>query len=73
MSVRISRQHWNALLEALDGARQQRHVLTLPRTGFFEHALRLGRFSGAPDGMAAASWHSAEIVRVFEYSYPEED
>ena len=45
----------------------------LPRTGFFEHAVRLGRFSGAPDGMAAASWHSAEIVRVFEFSYPEEE
>lgn len=120
MSVSISRQHWNALLEALEDTRQQRHVLTyralierlqlptpamqtltaalehlavidaraerplrstlvisqgasrLPRTGFFEHALRLGRFSGPPDGMAAASWHSAEIVRVFEYTYPEE-
>jgi hypothetical protein len=45
----------------------------LPRPGFFEHAVRLGRFSGAPDGMAAASWHSAEIVRVFEFSYPEEE
>jgi hypothetical protein len=44
----------------------------LPRTGFFECALQLGRFSGPPDGMAAASWHSAEIVRVFEYTYPEE-
>ncbi len=121
MSVRISRQHWDALLDALEDARRQRHVLTyravierlqlpspamqtltaalehlaaidaraerplrstlvisqgasrLPRTGFFEHALRLGRFSGPPDGMAAASWHSAEIVRVFEFTYPEED
>lgn len=121
MTVRISRQHWGALLEALEDARRQRHVVTyralierlqlpapamqtltaalehlavidaraerplrstlvisqgasrLPRTGFFEHAVRLGRFSGAPDGMAAASWHSAEIVRVFEFSYPEEE
>jgi len=121
VSVRISRQHWDALLDALEDARRQRHVLTyravierlqlpspamqtltaalehlaaidaraerplrstlvisqgasrLPRTGFFEHALRLGRFSGPPDGMAAASWHSAEIVRVFEFTYPEED
>lgn len=118
MTVRISRQHWEALLAELDDARRKRHVLTyralierlqlpspamqtltaalehlaaidasaerplrstlvisqgasrLPRTGFFEHALRLGRFSGPPDGMAAASWHSAEIVRVFEFSYP---
>ena len=121
MSVRISRQHWQALLDELDDARRQRHLLTyralverlqlptpamqtltaalehlaaidaraerplrstlvisqgasrLPRTGFFEYALQLGRFSGPPDGMAAASWHSAEIVRVFEYTYPEED
>ncbi|MBF7729785.1 hypothetical protein [Pseudomonas sp. N040] len=120
MTVRISRQHWDALLAELDEARRQRHVLTyralierlqlpspamqtltaalehlaaidaraerplrstlvisqgasrLPRTGFFEHALRLGRFSGPPDGMAAASWHSAEIVRVFEFTYPED-
>jgi hypothetical protein len=28
MSVRISRQHWRALLEELDGARRQRHLLT---------------------------------------------
>ena len=121
MSLRISRQHWDALLEAREDARRQRHVLTyralierlqlpspamqtltaalehlaaidaradrplrstlvisqgasrLPRTGFFEHALRLGRFSGQPDGMAAASWHSAEIVRVFEHTYPEQE
>jgi len=23
------------------------------------------------DGMEAASWHASEVVRVFEYSYPE--
>ncbi|EGH48849.1 hypothetical protein PSYPI_43566, partial [Pseudomonas syringae pv. pisi str. 1704B] len=23
------------------------------------------------DGVAAASWHASEVVRVFEYSYPE--
>ena len=44
----------------------------MPRIGFFEYVLRLGRFSGAPDGVAAASWHAAEVVRVFEFSYPEE-
>ena len=43
----------------------------LPRTGFFECVERLGRFSGPIDGMAAASWHASEVVRVFEYSYPE--
>jgi hypothetical protein len=43
----------------------------LPRTGFFECAERLGRFSGAVDGLAAASWHAAEVARVFEFSYPE--
>ncbi|EPN66655.1 hypothetical protein A235_10871, partial [Pseudomonas syringae pv. actinidiae ICMP 19079] len=41
------------------------------RPGFFECAERLGRFSGPSDGIAAASWHAAEVVRVFEYSYPE--
>jgi hypothetical protein len=44
----------------------------LPRTGFFECVSRLGRFSGASDGIAAASWHAAEVARVFEFSYPEE-
>ena len=44
----------------------------LPRTGFFECVERLGRFSGPSDGMAAASWHASEVVRVFEYSYPAE-
>ncbi len=43
----------------------------LPRTGFFECVERLGRFSGPVDGMEAASWHASEVVRVFEYSYPE--
>lgn len=120
MSVRISRQHWEALLAELDLARRQRHLVTyrallerlqfpspamqtltaalehlaaldaraeqplrsslvisqgasrLPRTGFFECAERLGRFSGPSDGVAAASWHASEIVRVFEFDYPEE-
>ncbi|MFJ3470367.1 hypothetical protein [Pseudomonas sp. NPDC090201] len=120
MSVRISRQHWEALLAELDLARRQRHLVTyrallerlqlptpamqtltaalehlaaidaraeqplrsslvisqgasrLPRTGFFECAERLGRFTGPSDGVAAASWHAAEVVRVFEYEYPEE-
>jgi hypothetical protein len=44
----------------------------LPRTGFFECAERLGRFTGPSDGVAAASWHAAEVVRVFEYEYPDE-
>lgn len=44
----------------------------LPRTGFFECATRLGRFSGPADGAAAASWHAGEVARVFEYNYPEE-
>ncbi|MFS2125048.1 hypothetical protein [Pseudomonas sp. Pseusp97] len=44
----------------------------LPRTGFFEYVERLGRFSGAPDGPAAAGWHAAEVARVFEFEYPEE-
>lgn len=120
MSVRISRQHWEALLAELDLARRQRHLVTyrallerlqfpspamqtltaalehlaaidaraeqplrsslvisqgasrLPRTGFFECAERLGRFSGPSDGVAAASWHASEVVRVFEFEYPEE-
>lgn len=119
MSVSISRQHWQRLLEEIDDARRKRHLLTyralierlqlptpamlvltaalehlaaqdaqadyplrsalvvsqgasrLPRPGFFECAERLGRFSGPSDGVAAASWHAAEIVRVFEYDYPE--
>ncbi|MBB2495779.1 hypothetical protein [Aquipseudomonas ullengensis] len=120
MSVRIHRQHWQALLTELEDARRQRHLLTyralverlqlptpamqtltaalehlaaldakgerplrsalvisqgasrLPRTGFFECATRLGRFSGPSDGIAAASWHAAEVARVFEFTYPEE-
>ena len=44
----------------------------LPRTGFFECVERLGRFNGPVDGMEAASWHASEVVRVFEYRYPEE-
>ncbi len=120
MSVRISRQHWQALLTELDDARRQRHLLTyralierlvlpspamqtlaaalehraaldaraerplrsalvisqgasrLPRTGFFECATRLGRFSGASDGVAAASWHASEVARVFEFDYPDD-
>ena len=119
MSVRISRQHWDGLLNELNHARSQRHLVTyrallerlqfpspamqtltaalehlaamdaraeqplrssqvisqgasrLPRPGFFECVERLGRFSGPSDGVAAASWHAAEVVRVFEYSYPE--
>ena len=119
MSVRISRQHWDALLAELDIARRQRHLLTyrallerlqlpspamqtltaalehlaaldaraeqplrsslvisqgasrLPRTGFFECVERLGRFSGPSDGVAAASWHASEVVRVFEFAYPQ--
>nr|WP_181295155.1 hypothetical protein [Pseudomonas sp. Q2-TVG4-2] len=43
----------------------------LPRTGFFECATRLGRFSGPADGAAAASWHAGEVARVFEFDYPE--
>lgn len=117
MTLRISRQHWQGLLEALEEARCQRHLLTyrslierlqlpspamttlaaaleylaaldaqagqplrsalvisqgasrLPRPGFFECAGRLGRFSGAPDGTAAAAWHAAEVVRVFEFEF----
>jgi hypothetical protein len=120
VSVRISRQHWDALLAELELARRQRHLVTyrallerlqfpspamqtltaalehlaaidaraeqplrsslvisqgasrLPRTGFFECAERLGRFSGPSDGVAAASWHASEVVRVFEFEYSEE-
>ncbi|TBU86692.1 hypothetical protein [Phytopseudomonas dryadis] len=120
MSVRISRVHWQALLDALEDARRQRHLLTyralierlalpspamqtltaalehlaaldaragrplrsalvisqgasrLPRTGFFDCVTRLGRFDGASDGVAAASWHASEVARVFEFSYPQE-
>ena len=46
--------------------------ISMPRTGFFECVERLGRFSGPPDGTAAASWHAAEVVRVFEFNYPTE-
>ncbi len=44
----------------------------LPRTGFFECVERLRHFSGPPDGPAAAGWHAAEVVRVFEFEYPDE-
>ena len=44
----------------------------LPRTGFFDYVAQLGRFSGPSDGIAAASWHAAEVARVFEFAYPEE-
>ena len=118
-SIRISRPHWQALLDELSDARRQRHLVTyralverlqlpppamqtltaalghlaaldaradrplrsalvisqgasrLPRTGFFECAARLGRFSGPADGTAAASWHAGEVARVFEFDYPE--
>jgi hypothetical protein len=121
LSVRISRQHWQALLGQLEEAQRQRHLLTyralierlelpspamqtlaaaleylatldaraerplrsalvvsqgasrLPRTGFFDCVTRLGRFVGASDGIAAASWHAAEVARVFEFTYPEDD
>ncbi|MCY1435216.1 hypothetical protein D9M71_513030 [compost metagenome] len=43
----------------------------LPRPGFFEHATRLGRFNGAPDGTAAAAWHAAEVARVFDFEFRE--
>lgn len=120
LSVRINRQHWDALLAELSDARRQRHLLTyralierlalpapamqtlaaalehlaaldvkaerpirsalvisqgasrLPRTGFFDCVTQLGRFSGATDGVAAASWHAAEVTRVFEFDYPPE-
>ena len=119
MSVRISRQHWQALIDELDDARRQRHLLTyralverlqrptpamqtltaalehlaaldaraqrpmrsalvisqgasrLPRPGFFECVVRLGRFQGPVDGLAAAAWHAAEVARVFEFDYRE--
>lgn len=119
MSLRISRQHWQALLEALADAQRQRNVLTyrslieriglpapamqtlakaleylaaldaraarplrsalvvsqsasrLPRPGFFEHVARLGLFAG--DASGAAAWHAVEVVKVFEYEYPDDD
>ncbi|TBU96073.1 hypothetical protein DNJ95_07855 [Stutzerimonas kirkiae] len=43
----------------------------LPRSGFFDCAKRLGRFSGDPEGAAAVSWHAAEVARVFDFDYPE--
>lgn len=118
--MRILRQHWEALLYELEGARRQRHLLTyralierlqlptpamqtltaalehlaaldaraerplrsalvisqgasrLPRPGFFEYVAQLGCFSGPADGVAAASWHAAEVARVFDFNYPEE-
>lgn len=117
MTLRISRLHWQGLLDALDEAQRQRHLLTyrslierlqlpapamatltaalehlamldaragqplrsalvisqgasrLPRPGFFEHVGRLGCFSGAPDGAAAATWHAAEVARVFAFQF----
>lgn len=117
--IRISRPHWTGLLNELNDARLQRHLVTyrallerlqlpspamqtltaalehlamldaqadrplrsvlvisqsasrLPRTGFFECAVRLGRFCGPVDGTAAASWHAGEVARVFEFDYPE--
>ncbi|MEL7558629.1 hypothetical protein [Stutzerimonas chloritidismutans] len=117
-SIRISRPHWQALMDELAEVRRQRHLVTyralierlqlpapamqtltaalehlasldahadrplrsalvvsqgasrLPRTGFFECATRLGRFSGPADGPAAASWHAGEVARVFEFDYP---
>lgn len=121
MTLRISRLHWQGLLDALDEAQRQRHLLTyrslierlqlpapamatltaalehlamldaragqplrsalvisqgasrLPRPGFFEHAGRLGCFSGAPDGVAAATWHAAEVARVFAFQFARAD
>lgn len=46
-------------------------VSRMPRTGFFECAHRLNRFTGSIEGAAAASWHAAEVVRVFEFNYQE--
>ena len=63
-------------LAALD-ARSERPLRSalvtsrLPRTGFFECAARLGRFSGPADGFAAASWHAGAVARVFALDYPE--
>ena len=42
----------------------------LPRTGFFDCVIRLARFTGPTDGVAAASWHAAEVARVFDFDYP---
>ncbi|MCJ8170097.1 hypothetical protein [Atopomonas sediminilitoris] len=41
----------------------------LPRIGFFQHVSELGLLEGEPDGLEAASWHSAEIARVYAYDY----
>jgi hypothetical protein len=46
-------------------------AIRMPRPGFFECLECLGRFSGPPDSVAYASWHASEVVRVFEYKYPE--
>lgn len=117
MTLKISQQHWQGLLQALDDMRQQRRLVTyralierlglpapamqtlalaleylavldakaerplrsalvisqsasrLPRTGFFECAVRLGRFVGPADSLSAASWHAGEVARVFEFEY----
>jgi len=72
--------HWREHLAALDAKAEQplrsslvisQGASRLPRTGFFECVERLGRFCGPSDGVAAASWHASEVVRVFEYEYPE--
>lgn len=41
----------------------------LPRVGFFLHVQQLGLLEGEPDGLEAASWHSAEIARVYSHDY----
>jgi hypothetical protein len=37
----------------------------LPGPGFFDCALRLGRFAGDPDGQDARTFHAAELNAVF--------
>lgn len=44
-------------------------VSRLPKSGFFDCVAGLGRFSGDAAGNAAASWHAAEVARVFEFDY----
>ena len=120
MTLKISQQHWQALLLALEEMRQQRRLVTyrslierlalpapamqtlaltleylaaldakasrplrsalvvsqsasrLPRVGFFECAVRLGRFAGPAEGAGAASWHAGEVARVFEFEYQDQ-
>lgn len=69
-------EHLAALDERADRPLRSALVISqgasrLPQTGFFECAIRLGRFSGPVDGPAAASWHAGEVARVFEFDYPE--